>query len=223
MIAKINKQILINTKEDYFFFKVQFNQNIYDLGLFSEEDSIKDVTFNLNDYFISGDIISGVTSSLLENFRTYNSNNPYVVNFDINKSNYFNYSGASINGVSRITKINGNDYEYAVDGNNDLNIGTTNQLNGIFYKETKNSGKANFRFKSEGFNLTNSKYSSIFKEDYLMGVINKPEVINDIFIDRGNISVFESHLKMSEIESLDHLEKYGNGFFNNLNSTNNIN
>lgn len=47
-----------------------------------------------------------------------------------------------------------------------------------------------------------------------MGIINKPEIKNDVFIDRGVITPMEPHLRLSEVETLEHLINYGNGYFN---------
>jgi hypothetical protein len=56
--------------------------------------------------------------------------------------------------------------------------------------------------------------SALTKEEYLFGVTSQPEVQSDVFIDRGINSVFEKHLKLSEITNIDELQRYGNGFFN---------
>ena len=55
--------------------------------------------------------------------------------------------------------------------------------------------------------------SALTKEEYLFGIISKPEVQNGVFIDRGVISVMDMHLRMSEIKNLGELTRYGNGFY----------
>jgi hypothetical protein len=52
------------------------------------------------------------------------------------------------------------------------------------------------------------------KEEYLFGIISPPEVQSDVFIDRGITTIFEKHLKLSEITNLDELARYGKGFYN---------
>jgi F0F1-type ATP synthase membrane subunit a len=47
----------------------------------------------------------------------------------------------------------------------------------------------------------------------LFGIISRPEVESDVFIDRGTISVMDYHLKLSEIKNLGQLTRYGNGFY----------
>ena len=47
-----------------------------------------------------------------------------------------------------------------------------------------------------------------------LDIVNKQETQSDIFIDRSQNSVFDVHLRLSEINNIDDLEKYGNGFYN---------
>jgi hypothetical protein len=56
--------------------------------------------------------------------------------------------------------------------------------------------------------------SKINKIEYLMGIIDNPNINNTLFIDRGNNAAWENHLKLNEIRTLDQLVTYGNGFFN---------
>ena len=58
------------------------------------------------------------------------------------------------------------------------------------------------------------KRSALTKEEYLFGIISKPEVKSDLFIDRGITTIFEKHLKLSEITNINELSRYGRGYFN---------
>lgn len=71
-----------------------------------------------------------------------------------------------------------------------------------------------FHYKAEGWNNTNTSLSALTKEKYLMGITSPPEVSSNVFIDRGATTVMEMHLKLSEVESIEHMEWYGNGFYN---------
>lgn len=116
---------------------------------------------------------------------------------------------------------------YVFDANNDANIGTPNQTTGILYTdysgETRmaSDGLGNvydipltdMQYIGEGWNQTNTSLSAQTKEEYLFGITQPPEVYSDVFIDRGATTVFEKHLRLSEIESLEHLERYNNGFY----------
>lgn len=216
-----------------FFFKIQFTQDVDDMGMFTDYAFQPAMTLNRDltmeekflrlpgaeafHWYENGGQITGFTDSKIEGLRSYNPSNPYVVNFDIERENYNNFSGTPINGVSRITNVSGDVITYTYDAKNDLNIGTLGQTTGILYEEDITSATDDvtlMRYQAEGWNMTNTQLSAIVKEEYLMGITTYPEIENDVFIDRGVVTVMESHLRMSEVESLDHLLRYGNGFYN---------
>lgn len=62
------------------------------------------------------------------------------------------------------------------------------------------------------------KVAPVYKEEYKMGLSMMEKVDSDIYIDRGINAAFEKHLKLQEIDSLDSLENFGNGFFKIMNS-----
>ena len=130
-----------------------------------------------------------------------------------------------INGVSKVVSI-GEPAIYAFDAVSDINIGTNNQQNGIYYKDYTGITKSividgvkysvpvsTFNFKGEGRNETNTSLSAITKEEYLFGIVSKPETKNDVFIERGVLSVTDKHVRLSEIKNLGELQRYGNGFY----------
>ncbi len=57
-----------------------------------------------------------------------------------------------------------------------------------------------------------------FRYEYNLGISSYQNVDADIYIDRGVNSAFESHLKLGEINSLDDLTLYNNGFFSIMES-----
>ncbi len=67
---------------------------------------------------------------------------------------------------------------------------------------------------------TDYLYADVFKTDYLDGITYKPEIENNVFIDRGNYSAFERHIRLSEVKTLEDMENYGNGSFFNVQKTN---
>jgi len=171
-------------------------------------------------------VATGSTDSKIDELRSYDNENIYQPGFDINTETYTNYIGSLIDGVSRITQY-GDVSKYVFDAENDSNIGTNNQNSGLLYTDysgltrTVNVNGLNVdilltdvRYVAEGRNQTNTSLSAITKEEYLFGIISKPEVKNDVFIDRGTTSVMDSHLRLSEIKNIGSLTKYGNGFYN---------
>ena len=54
----------------------------------------------------------------------------------------------------------------------------------------------------------------IVREEYKLGSSSLANVDADVYIDRGTSRAFDQHLKLLEVNSLESLEQYGNGFFN---------
>ncbi len=180
----------------------------------------------LDSYTANTGTVTGLTDSKLLSLRGYVITNPYVVGFDINKETYVNYTGQTINGVSRIVSLTG-PTGYTFDAKNDIHIGTSLQKTGIYYNDFNSSrsvlspdtnttrviGLTNLSFKGEGWNESNISLSAITKEELYFGITRSPEIYSDIFIERGNISVLESHMRLSEVKTMDDLVFYGNGFY----------
>lgn len=179
-----------------------------------------------SDWYRDGDILSAKTEGRLVELMSYSLNNRFIPGFNIESGVYNNYQNSTINGVSRVVSNLSADTRYVFDANDDADLGTVNQSTGLlFTKNTpvnsplriKGMAKidfANVQFKAEGWNMTNTSLSAITKEEYLIGILYPPEVFSDVFIDRGATTVNEMHLRLSEVEGVEHLEKYGNGFYN---------
>jgi len=178
-------------------------------------------------YYNFGNLrITGSTDSKIEDVRTYNTTNPFQNGFNMATETYLDYVGVTINGVNRVSSL-GEPRIYVFDTPVDVNLGTINQIYGIQYLDftgqtrsvtidsiTSTVPTTNFRFVGQGWNQTNISLSAITKEEYLFGIISKPEVQSDVFIDRGITTVMDKHLRLSEINNLGHLTRYGNGFYN---------
>jgi len=236
----IKRKILLRDLGGDLYFKIPLYQSIDNIGVISDLEFGYTINsdFNLglytlpneenyviSDYFKEAGIISGATDSKLNRLRSYNELTPYIKDFDIKKEDYNNYKLELITGVDRITKINGDEYTYTFNAKLNLNIGTSGQTTGLLYVDNpenqltlplefdNTNTTTKVQFYGEGFNILNSSISPQIQEEYLIGIINKPEVESDIFIDRTTYSVLDKHLRLSEIESLDHLMRYGNKFY----------
>jgi hypothetical protein len=155
-------------------------------------------------------MVTGYTGSRLNELKTYNRSSPFNTNITNDESTYYDYRGNIINGISKVLSLT-SPTGYTFNGNDDIYIGTENQTTGLLYKDYDNNTIVTY--KAEGWNMTNITYSGLVKEEIMMGIINPPEVLSDVFIDRGNTTVFEPHLRLSEIESMEHLELYHNGYY----------
>lgn len=58
----------------------------------------------------------------------------------------------------------------------------------------------------------------IYKNDKYVGLIDKPKVVSDVFMERDASPVFEKHQRLSEINNLSDLISYQNGYFNVVNT-----
>jgi len=180
----------------------------------------------LNHYYYYGNnVLTGSTDSKIDDVRSYKRGEPYIAGFNINEETYLNYKNISISGVNRVTNI-GEPKTYVFDTTADTSIGMPTQTTGIQYKDYSASTinpvllpegidlpTTTFRFISEGWNQTNTSLSAIMKEEFLLGIISRPEVENDVFIDRGVSPVLDYHLRLSEIKNLGQLQQYGNGYY----------
>jgi hypothetical protein len=225
----------------FIYINFQLIQDIDDIGVFTDVPFIekiisginkKDVlkglrpSYNIKAWHQTGDILVGRTSSKLNDLKGYKEINRFKAGFDIQKSEYKNYNGKTVKGVSRVISVDDSTTKYTVDANNDGLIGTEYQNTGILYEDGISNtdselnnikgkyGDTKVSFQTQGLHEYNSSLSAIIKEAYLLGVISEPEIKNDVFIDRGINTVVENHLRMSEIETLEHLINYGNGYFN---------
>jgi hypothetical protein len=168
-----------------------------------------------SDYYdFTNKIVSGFTDSRAEDVQSYDKNQPYKLGFDMASETYTNYTGGTVNGVSRVTSTNPSAFTYVFDvDKNDANIGTKNQKDGLLFIDDQNSN-AYMSYIGQGWNETNTSLSALTKEEYLLGIISRPEIESDVFIDRGIVTIYEKHLKMSEITNLAQLSRYGGRYFN---------
>lgn len=179
-----------------------------------------------SDYYIYGNLmVTGATDSKIEDVASYDKNNKYRTFLNINTETYDNYKKVSISGVDRIHSMN-EPRIYVFDTANNINLGTINQNSGLRYLEYTGISRdvvidnikttiplTEFYYIGEGWNMTNTSLSAITKEEYLFGIISPPEVQSDVFINRGQTSVMDMHLRLSEIKTIDELSRYGNGFY----------
>lgn len=54
----------------------------------------------------------------------------------------------------------------------------------------------------------------ITRNEHFIGFIDEPQIFSDVFVERGQMSVMEKNLRLSEIDNIGELENYGNGYFN---------
>jgi hypothetical protein len=55
--------------------------------------------------------------------------------------------------------------------------------------------------------------SGITKNEYLIGVVDQPEIFSNVFIERGKESGTEKIQRLGDVNSIGELTKYGYKFF----------
>lgn len=186
---------------------------------FTSDYDIRNTGKTVSDYYnYTNTVITGITDSKKEDVRSYKNSDPFRLGFDVNSGVYSNFKGDIVNGVDRVTQL-GTAFTYVFGGDkNDPNIGTRNQQNGLLYIDYSGGlVQTQVSFRGEGWNETNTSLSAITKEEYLFGIVSKPEIESDLFIDRGITTVFDKHLRLSEITNLNELARYGKSYYNLIN------
>jgi len=190
-------------------------QSYDNIGLFTDETLISGLTTpNAIDFFNNGnETITAITDSRLIELRSYDNSNPYHINEDQNPEVYLDINDNIVNGVDRLLELTPKQrYVMGVDPA-DPNFGTSGVTVGMYF-EDQGSDQTIVNYRGQGWNQTNTSYSAMTKQEYLFGVVESPEITNDLFIDRGQTTVSDRHTRMSEISSLGDLINYNNGFFN---------
>lgn len=156
-------------------------------------------------------IITGFTDSKLNQVKTYDVNNPYVVGVNgVTDVIYESVSTTDENDntviipslVSVDYTINNIDYK--------TNISQPLFPDSTLYFKTQTV----YFFESSGLTQQNI---NLLKREAEMGISFPPKIENQIFIERQSISVFERHLRMEDIKNIDQLGTYRNGYYNIFN------
>ena len=66
----------------------------------------------------------------------------------------------------------------------------------------------------EVWNYGEASSSPVIKKEYLNHISEEPIIDVDVEFDRGNATAFENHFKLSECNTFEDIENYGNNYFN---------
>lgn len=166
------------------------------------------------DFYAAGGTITGLTDDKFYSVTSYSSSTPFVPylnlsidpNYFVGVTNIFpTYTAYTIDAQVNAIWTTGIHY-YTYNFNRliyNSNIGT---YFSIPYTKVV--------YESQGWNSTNTSLSALTKEEIYFGIVFPPKVENNVFIDRGGVSVFEKHSRLRSITTLKQLEVYGNGYYN---------
>lgn len=171
-----------------------------------------------SDFYAANGLITGLTDDKLYSVTSYVTSQPLIPNSNLNTDpNYFtgvnvlftNYTAYTID--AQIGNIWGTGLHYYTYNFDRLIFNSTiNDYFSIPYTVVK--------YQSEGWNISNTSLSAITKEEMYFGIVFPPKVEDNVFIDRGGVSVFEQHSRLRSILSTPQLKLYGNGYYNLVNS-----
>ena len=182
------------------------------------------------DYYISGNILSGLTEDRLDVVTSYDNTQKYKPLFNLESGVFDDYKGVSFSAVTRV--INNDNLmplNYIIDGDADeiIDVDNPQPNRGVFLKTYSGLTRlitgtifppytipvTEMYYTPQGLNETNTIYSATTKEEYLFGITQKPVVQNDVLIDRGVTTIIQTHMQLSEITNMGDLVNYGNGYY----------
>lgn len=233
----VDYTLLINKLNDSFINTFNFSTNPNSTVTTTKSTLSPDTRnagYGLLSYISNGIDISGYTESRVENSHSYGftGDSRLIIGRNVDLIPYYNFTGGTVTGINKvISNDNKNPLIYTeFADNNDVNFGNTippYQQNGILFT----SFTARFRepyaivdnddeisvtrmyYKGQSFNLTNVGLYASTRQEYLLYITSPPKVESDVFIERGGISVIPIHGQLAEINTLEQLEKFGNGFY----------
>jgi hypothetical protein len=141
--------------------------------------------------------VNGVTKLVDINGTVHNNSNDIVPSSAIT---YIYYTIDNINYVTKYSKPSGNIFDkkgrqqYSLD---------------LVYPTT-------FSTNYSGYDFTTTYLSGgthDVKEESKMGLIFEPKVVDNLFIERQELAVFERHSRLAEIINITNLGEYRNGYY----------
>ena len=116
-----------------------------------------------------------------------------------------------------------NNYVNDISGNNSKKYEFITSQNVHLYEKEINNKTATISSIVSSFSAVNSnvpdyEYNRLFKRECYNGISYSPVKNVEVYIDRGNASALEKHIKLGEVKTLDGMEKYSNGSFFNMES-----
>jgi hypothetical protein len=220
--------------KSFIYIPIHFTQTFDNIGLFTDEEFIgsdelinsepdvfiRQSGVNIENYFTFEQyLVTGVTESQVEFVQLYSQINPYAVGLNVSDIPSLEFTGVlSISDISIIYVIGG---ELDSNGSYKPNTGVVyetfniprvvrNPLTGTYSEVLLTT----FKYYTMGIRDFNTSLSALIHEEKYLNVVFKPTIDNEVLIDRGTVNVCEKHLKLSEIDSVEQLGSYGQGFFN---------
>jgi len=89
---------------------------------------------------------------------------------------------------------------------------TSYTINNISYYDLTN-GRTFYVMNSSGITCDDITLAKITKDEYLLDFVSAPEIITDVYLERGKYSPFENLNRLGEVDNIGDLQRYGYGYF----------
>jgi hypothetical protein len=171
--------------------------------------------------------ITGTTDDLnLLEVKGYNELNPYVPGLNQATNKYIRYDGVISYNQATQTVV------YVIGGDSDVNgdyIAGTGVVYTTYLNDWVNPGldengqpvkpyqRTTFSFVSDGRTALNTSLSALTKEEEFLGVVFPQEIQSEVFIERGAEDIFEKHMVLAEIKTVNEIDNYRGGYLVNIN------
>ena len=83
------------------------------------------------------------------------------------------------------------------------------------FGESNLGNKTLFTTNNGGWGQYNLSLAALVKEEELLGIVFKPEISSDVFINRGVADIFERHAILSELKTTNDIDTMRGGFISN--------
>ena len=157
------------------------------------------------DSYISENLnpITGVSESYLNNVVNYGGE--YVVNKNLNQNPSISFDG--------VLTVDGDIITYVINGQVD-NDGDYIESTGVIYTTNKITSETYFHFQPKSYQPYNISLQDLLQTSEYENLTEFTEPQIDVLVDRVDYDIYEKFIKLTEINTLDDLIKYGNGYFN---------
>lgn len=182
--------------------KIMLTHEFSDLGFFDTYENAQSTSIGTTDIGVTT-TISGTSTNKLYAIRTYSQSDLYNLMYQTS-------TNISVNGLDLIQSSLGGavkTYIYYVDN--------------ISYKTITSTGSTatTFSYVSIQGNPILFDNKPILKLETKLNQVENPTIDPDVFIVRQSLPVLEDNYRLSDIQNVDQLTKYGSGYFNIINNT----
>lgn len=159
------------------------------------------------DYIFTGDSINLISVQTSDNYTTV----PFFISgYTSSRISELKQYGANPYPLFNPIVLNGQQYGIITTKSS---VYTGYTIQGVNYYDFAD-GTTAYIFTSSGLTSNWMVQSALTKNESLLNIVSDPEVMSDVFIERGKNSALERVQRLGEVDNIGDLEQYGYRFFN---------